>query len=61
MAKEYTRAEVKQHKSVKDGGVWIIIGSSVYDVTKFLEEVSGSEFSAVSLSIEEGDNIMIYK
>lgn len=41
MGKEYTRDEVKQHKTMASG-VWIIIGSSVYDVTKFLEEVSAS-------------------
>lgn len=40
MGKEYTRQEVSQHKSADSGGVWLIIGSSVYDVTKFLEEVS---------------------
>lgn len=38
MGKQYTRAEVAQHKTA-ESGVWIIIGSSVYDVTKFLEEV----------------------
>lgn len=38
MAKEYTRAEVGLHKTAES--LWIIIGSSVYDVTKFLEEVS---------------------
>lgn len=38
MGKEFTRAEVSQHKTPDN--IWIIIGNSIYDVTKFLEEVS---------------------
>lgn len=38
MSKTLTRAEVARHNSNKD--VWIIIGNKVYDVTKFLDEVS---------------------
>lgn len=38
MGREFTRAEVSQHKTPDN--IWIIIGERVYDVTKFLEEVS---------------------
>lgn len=40
MGREFTREEVSQHKTA--GSCWIIIGSSVYDVTKFLEDVSAT-------------------
>lgn len=36
--KKYTMAEVKEHSSPTD--VWTVIHDKVYDVTKFLNEVS---------------------
>lgn len=36
--KKYTRAEVKQHNN--SGSAWIILDDKVYDITKFLDEVS---------------------
>lgn len=38
-----TLEEVEKHKDSKSG-VWLTIHGKVYDVTKFLEEVSGSLF-----------------
>lgn len=37
--KIYTLAEVSEHKDSKSG-VWMVIHGNVYDVSKFLEEVS---------------------
>lgn len=54
MGKEYTRAEVSQHKSA-ESGIWIIIGSSVYNVTKFLEEVSKNSY----LGTQKGGGIFV--
>lgn len=36
--KEFTLAQVREHKTETD--LWIIIRDKVYDVTKFLSEVS---------------------
>lgn len=41
--KTYTLAEVKGHNKKTD--LWVIIHDKVYDVTKFLSEVSHGEFS----------------
>lgn len=38
MGKEYTRKEVSEHKTAES--LWIIISNSVYDVTKYIDEVS---------------------
>ena len=35
----FTRSEVMTHNN-KENGVWLIIHGKVYDVTKFLAEVS---------------------
>lgn len=35
---QYSLAEVKQHSTKTD--LWVIIRDKVYDVTKFLEDVS---------------------
>lgn len=37
-AKKFTLAQVKEHNNGKD--LWIVIRDKVYDVTKFLSEVS---------------------
>lgn len=39
-AKKYSLKEVEAHKDKKS--CWIVIADNVYDVTKFLEEVSRS-------------------
>ena len=58
MEMEYTRADVSQHKSVETG-IWLIIGNSVYDVTKFLEEVKthceGQELVLGQASLFDGE------
>lgn len=41
--KTYTLAEVKQHNTKTD--LWVIIHDKVYDVTRFLSEVSFIGFS----------------
>ena len=38
MAKIFTKEEVQKHKDAKS--LWISIHDKVYDITKFLEEVS---------------------
>ena len=35
----YTWEEVAKHKSKQDG-VWVVVHNEVYDVTKFLDDVS---------------------
>lgn len=37
-ATEITEAEVQKHADAKD--LWLIIDGNVYDVTKFIDEVS---------------------
>lgn len=37
MGKEFTRDEVSKHKSAQS--LWIVISNTVYDVTKFIDEV----------------------
>lgn len=39
--KIYRLTEVKEHKDSKS--TWVVIDNSVYDITKFLEEVSVSK------------------
>ena len=41
MAKQFTLEEVKKHNTAKD--LWFTIHDKVYDVTKFIEEVSVSD------------------
>lgn len=41
MAKVLRLAEVKEHNNGKS--TWLVIHDKVYDVTKFLDEVSGLE------------------
>lgn len=41
-SKVFRMEEVKQHKDVKSA--WIVIHNKVYDVTKFLEEVSNNVY-----------------
>lgn len=36
--KKFTHAQVKEHN--KESDLWLIINDKVYDVTKFLKEVS---------------------
>lgn len=40
--KVFTRKEVEEYKSLEKG-IYLIIHNQVYDVTKFLEEVSGRQ------------------
>ena len=37
----YTWEEVAKHKN-KTTGVWIVVHNEVYDVTKFMDDVSGN-------------------
>ncbi|QKX59016.1 uncharacterized protein TRUGW13939_06145 [Talaromyces rugulosus] len=40
MSEKYTPADVASHKN-DENGLWIIIDSGVYDVTKFVDEHPG--------------------
>lgn len=40
--KKYSREEVKIHNNVNS--CWMIIDNKVYDITKFLDEVSADRF-----------------
>ncbi|KAF3760725.1 cytochrome b5 [Cryphonectria parasitica EP155] len=40
MAKQFTTAEVAQHKD-ESNGLWIIVDTGVYDITNFLDEHPG--------------------
>ena len=42
MSKTFTLAEVSKHKVTKgaDKSIWIVLHDKVYDVTKFLDEVT---------------------
>ncbi|PSR97705.1 putative cytochrome b5 protein [Coniella lustricola] len=40
MSAQYTTAEVAQHKD-ESNGLWIIVDTGVYDITKFLDEHPG--------------------
>ena len=42
----YTLAEVAKHKT-SDTGVWMIINDKVYDVSKFLEEVTSCKYLTI--------------
>lgn len=48
--KKYTHAQVKEHNNEND--VWLVINEKVYDVTKFLKEVSFL-FSFLFISLHE--------
>ena len=41
----YTWEEVAKHKSKQDG-VWVVVHNEVYDVTKFLDDVSAIKLIA---------------
>eukprot|EP01122_Echinamoeba_exundans_P009653 TRINITY_DN345_c0_g1_i3.p1 TRINITY_DN345_c0_g1~~TRINITY_DN345_c0_g1_i3.p1 ORF type:complete len:125 (+),score=39.84 TRINITY_DN345_c0_g1_i3:214-588(+) len=43
--KKYTKAEVAEHKSFKDGkkDVWCIFEGKVYDISSFIEDHPGGE------------------
>lgn len=41
--KVYTIEDLQQHKSRED--CWVLISGKVYDVTKFLDEVSSAQFA----------------
>ncbi|TRY61037.1 hypothetical protein TCAL_01441 [Tigriopus californicus] len=45
MAKQFSLAEVSEHKNLKGDGksIWIVLHDKVYDVTKFLDEHPGGE------------------
>ena len=47
--KTITLAEVAQHKDSKSG-IWIVVHGKVYDVSKFLEEVSISTKCEMALA-----------
>ncbi|KAJ4395992.1 hypothetical protein N0V82_009257 [Gnomoniopsis sp. IMI 355080] len=40
MSKQYTTADVAQHKD-EANGMWIIVDTGVYDITNFLDEHPG--------------------
>ncbi|CAN8106031.1 unnamed protein product [Discula destructiva] len=40
MSKQFTTAEVAQHKD-ESNGMWIIVDTGVYDITNFLDEHPG--------------------
>ena len=46
--KTLTLAEVAEHKDSKSG-VWLVIHGNVYDVSKFLEEVSDETIIIINL------------
>lgn len=47
--KTFTLEEIEKHNDKKS--VWILIHGSVYDVTKFLEEVSCFCFSSANFNV----------
>lgn len=53
--KKYTFAEVKEHNKPTD--LWVVIHDKVYDVTKFLHEVSRSSYC---YHLDEGHSVLIF-
>ena len=37
----FTRTEVEKHNSVEEGGIWVIRGDKVYDITEFVQNHPG--------------------
>ncbi|RCN35076.1 cytochrome b5 domain protein [Ancylostoma caninum] len=49
MAPTLTRKEVSQHNTNKSA--WFVVGNKVYDVTKFLDEISYREIRSNSMFV----------
>lgn len=58
--KKFTLAQVKEHNNGKD--LWIVIRDKVYNVTKFLSEVSQTNILSIALcSCKYHLNFLIYQ
>ena len=53
----YSRDEVSKHKSVKNGGMWVIYQNNVYDITDFVENHPGG---SSKISLAAGSNLEPY-
>lgn len=56
-SKVYSRDEVSKHKSVKNGGMWVIYQNNVYDITDFVENHPGG---SSKISLAAGSNLEPY-